>query len=128
MTVLDILVGGSHQIRESLFHFSELMNTKPQKEYRDPNAQQETRQINLTLPAQKTPPKSINNTDHGVQGMQDAPLVRNDAGAVTDRRRIEAELNQEWDDISDVPVFHVQRGKPKAGAQAREQRQRDEPG
>src|SRR5262249_53519769 len=118
----------SHQVSKLVFHFSKLANTKPKKECGDENTQQKAGQIKLTLPAQYAPAKSVDDPDHGVQRIQETPLVRNDAGAVTDRRRIEAELNQEWDDIADVPIFHVQSSKPKAGAQAREQCERDEPG
>ena len=68
----------------------------------------EAGQIKLALPSQNAPAKPIDDADDGVQGIQQAPLLRNDARAIADRRRIEAELNEERNDVAEVPVFDVQ--------------------
>ena len=46
-----------------------------------------------------------------------SPVIGEQAGRVGDRGCEEPELNQEWHDVLDVTVLHVEGGKPEADAE-----------
>jgi len=97
----------SDQIREGLFHLSELPDPKPQEEAGDGEAQRKARPIELALPAKKAPTEAVDNSDHRVERVDQPPLVWNYAGAETNRRYIEPELHDKRNDIAEIPVFDV---------------------
>ena len=50
--------------------------------------------------------------DHRIEGVQKTPLIRNDTRAEPNRRYVQAQLNNEGNDVAEVPVFDVERGNP----------------
>ena len=56
------------------------------KKMRDANTQQKSRQIKRTAcSSQNAPAKPIDDPDHGVEGIQQAPLLGNNARAISYR-------------------------------------------
>src|SRR6266478_130213 len=127
MMVLDIILRvGSHQICKTFFHLPKLANSQPDKESRDTDAQQESGQIKPGLSTQYAPAKPVDHTDHGVQGIKQTPLLWNDVRTIANWRHVQSKLNEERNDVSDVPVLNIQRGEPNARTKTREQRERYE--
>ena len=53
-------------------------------------------------------------------------MLRDDLAAESYRRNIKTELHHEWDDIAEIPVFHIECRYPETGSQAGQQSQDDE--
>ena len=69
------------------------------------------------LAAKDRPAETVDDADHGVEGIEESPFFRNDAARKADRRDIEAKLDDEGNDVAEVAVFDVERGKPEAEAE-----------
>src|SRR3984893_11265185 len=113
--------GISDQIGETFFHFPELADTKPEKKPGDTEAEHKTGPIDLAFAAKDTPAEAVNDPDHRIERIGEPPLVRDNPGAVSDRRDVEPELNDEWDDITEIPVFDVERRDPYPNAEAHDE-------
>src|SRR5205807_8782059 len=68
-----------------------------------------------------TPAEAVNDPDHWIERIGEPPLVRDNPGAVSDRRDVKPELNDEWDDISEISVLNVQSRDPNPDAEARDE-------
>src|SRR5262245_10990178 len=55
--------------------------------------------VKRVLAAQNAPPKSIDDTNHRVEGVEQTILFRDHIGKVADGRDIEPELDGKWDDV-----------------------------
>ena len=112
----------SDQIGEALFHFSELADAEPQEEAGDAEAEPKAGQIELAFAAEQAPAKSVDDADHRIEGIKQAPLLRDDAGAEADRRHIETELHDERNDVAEIAILDVERGDPQADPEAGHER------
>ena len=77
-----------------------------------------SRQVELAFTAEEAPAKSIDHTDHRIEGVDKSPLLGNDTGAEPDRRYIEAKLHDERNDIAEVAIFDVEGRDPHADSKA----------
>src|SRR5262245_27827359 len=132
MTASDIaLQTGSDQIGKTPLHLPEPGDAKPEKEGGDAGADEKAWPVELGLAPQKAPAETVDDGDHRIERIEQAPLRGHDAGAEADRRDIEAELHQERDHEAKIPEFDVERRDPERRTKARqaaeqhEQRQED---
>src|SRR3954469_8090185 len=111
--------GISDQIGEAFFCSAKLADAKPQKENRYEKAQTEARPIEAALTAEQAPTKTINHANHGIERIEKPPFLRHDIGAKANRRDVKAKLHDERNDVTEVPIFYVERGNPDPNAEAR---------
>jgi hypothetical protein len=120
----------SNQVREALFHFAELPDAEPEEEGCDGDADAEGGPVEGGLAAEEAPAETVNDANHRVQRVEETVLLGDDTGTEADRRDVEAELDDEWDDESKVAVFDIQRGKPETrpegGQEGEENKDREE--
>src|SRR5215475_10518471 len=109
----------SDQIGENPFHLPELANAQPQEEACDGQAEPESRPIRLAFAPEQAETKSVDNADHWIDRIEKAPLPWDDAGAESDRRHIEPQLHQKWNDITEIAILDIERGDPCADPKAR---------
>src|SRR5258708_21175139 len=107
----------SNHVCESLLHHSESPRAQPQEHRDHGQAQPESGPINAAFATEDAPSKAIDNPDHGVERIDQAPLLRYHTGAETDRRNIHAELNDEWNHVAEIPVLDIERGHPQRGTE-----------
>src|SRR5262249_20409867 len=100
----------------ALFHLPELANAKPEEEGGDGDAQDEPRPVQSTFAAEETPAKPVNHTDHGVEGVEKTPLLRNNTRAESNRRYVEPHLDHEGNDKAEIAILDVERGNPDSDA------------
>src|SRR5690242_3296482 len=97
----------SDQINQSFFRLAEPAHSEPQKEYRNHNADNKSRRIELRLRAENAPAEAVDHSDHRIQRIKQTPLWRHDAGTEPDRRDIEPQLHQKRDYVPEVAVFDI---------------------
>src|SRR5882672_10649447 len=76
------------------------------------------------------PAETVNHASHGVEAVKPAPALGDQRGWIGDGRGEHPELDEEGDDVADVAIERVERGKPEADAESGEERegqQRGEP-
>src|ERR1700682_757590 len=103
----------SDQVREAIFHLPKAMDAEPNKKRGDTGARRQAGQAEVALPAQDAPAKAIDDSHHRIEGIHQTPRLGDDARAKADRRNVEAELHDERDDISEIPVLDVEGGDPQ---------------
>src|SRR5258708_40240245 len=104
----------------------ESADTPPKEKRGDAQAGDEARPIERTIAAKQAPTKTVNNSDDGIEAVEQAPLLRHDGAGEANGRDIEAELQQEGNDVAEIAIFDVQRGDPEGWANAGQERQQDE--
>src|SRR6266571_3737085 len=68
-----------------------------------------------------SPAETINDAGHGVEAVEPAPARGDQRGRVGDGRGKHPELDEEGDDVADVAIKSVERGKPEADAKSGEE-------
>ena len=116
----------SDQIGEAFFRLAETADAEPQKKSGNGDAQRETRQIELALAAEDAPAEAVDDADHRIEGIEQPPLLRDDARAEADGRDIEPELHDERNDIAEIAVLDVERGDPQSRPDAGDEGEQDE--
>src|SRR6185437_16529437 len=96
----------SDHVRKAALDASEGPDTEPQEERRDAEAEQEARQVDRTLAADDAPAEAVDDADHRIEVVQQAPLFGHDRAGETDGRDIETELQRERDDETKVAIFY----------------------
>src|SRR6516162_2977661 len=104
----------SEEIGKAFFHLPELAAAQPQEKPGDGKAEAEAGQIELAFTAEQAPAKSVDHSDHWIERIKKAPLIRDDAGAETDRRNIESQLHYERNNVAEIPILDVERRDPHA--------------
>ena len=112
----------SDQIGKALFHFPELADAQPQEKAGDAEAEPEAGPIELAFAAEQAPAKPVDDADHRIEGISKTPLIRDDARAEPDRRHIEAQLHDERNDVTEIPILDVERRDPHADTEAGHER------
>lgn len=82
----------------------------------------------MRVPPEDRPPESVDDPDHGVQGIEQTPFFRYDVAGEPHGRNIQAELDDEGDDVPKVPVSDIERGEPQAEAEGRRECQQQKQG
>ena len=70
--------------------------------------------------AGERPAKTVNDAGHGIEAVDPAPTLRNERTGVGDRRSEHPELENERDNVFDVAIERIERGKPEADAKSGE--------
>ncbi len=96
-------------------------DAEPKEEGSNGEAEAEGGPVDGGLAAEEAPAEAVNDADHGVQRVEEAVLLGDDAGTEADRRDVEAELDDEGDDEAEIPIFDVQGGEPEAGPEGGEE-------
>lgn len=115
----------SDQIRERSFGIAEISQARKEKGHASSDGKCKSRQIGAHLSTDKRPAEPVDHADHRVQGVEQAPFFRDDRAAETNRRYVEPELDQEWDDVPKIPVLDIQGRHPQSPTQSRHHRQSD---
>src|SRR5437016_9617187 len=110
------LIFSSDDIGKCPFHFAEVPNAGHAEEGGDESRNQESRKLKWDLAAEEGPAEAVDDADHRVERVEQMPFFGDDRAAETDRRNVKTELHDEWDDVTEVAVFDVQRTEPEAGA------------
>ncbi len=97
----------SNQIRKALFHFAELPDAEPEEEGGNGEAEAEGGPVDGGLAAEEAPAEAVDDADHGVEGVEEAVLLGDDAGAEADWGDVEAELDDEGDDEPEIAVLDI---------------------
>ena len=58
------------------------------------------------------PAKAVDDADHGVERIEQAPFVGTNVTAETHRRNIQPHLHDKRDNIAKIAVFDIERGNP----------------
>lgn len=117
-----VRVGASKEIGKGPLGFAEISHANPEHDHKDRPAGDETRQIELGLAPQKAPTEAVDDPHRRVETVDEPPFLRNGGAGEAHRRGIEAKLQDEGNDVSEVPVFDVQSGEEQRRAQARQHR------
>ena len=72
------------------------------------------------------PTKTVDDTNHRIERVEQAPFFGNNRAAETDRRNVKPELDDEGNNIAKIAVFYVQGRQPDTGAGGSEQRENRE--
>lgn len=103
-----------NKVRKALLHLPKIPDAEPEEECGDRHADAEALGIERGVAAEDAPAEAINDADHGIEGIEQAPFLWDDTAGEADRRNVKAELHDERDDITEIPVFHIERGDPEA--------------
>ena len=76
----------------------------------------------------KRPAEALNDSGHGIEPVQPAPALRNQAAGICHGRGKQPELYQERDHVAHVTVNGIQGGEPQSNAQRGQNRQQQEAG
>src|SRR3981189_3226862 len=95
-------IRSSDQVPKAPLRRGELADAEPKEEDRHCDADPESRQIELALAAQDAPAEPVDDTDHRIERVEQPPILRHDARAESDRRDVEAELDQERNHETEV--------------------------
>src|SRR5262249_1716053 len=77
---------------------------------RDAETHGEPRPKQATLASEQAPAKSIDHSDHRIEGIEETPLIWDDVRAEPDWRDVKAQLHDERNHIAKVAVLDVERG------------------
>src|SRR5215467_3047095 len=91
----DISCNLSDQIGEATLGAAKIGDTEPQEQGHHPETEQEAWKIKRVLPAQDAPAEAVNDDDHWVQAVAEAPALRHNRARIPDRRDVEPELDDE---------------------------------
>ena|SRR5437867_7777386 len=83
----------SDEIGKSSFHFSEPVNTQPEKAGDDADAKRKARPVDAASSGENGPAEAVDDTNQRIQTVKEPPLFWDHAAAETNRRNIETELN-----------------------------------
>ncbi len=103
-------------------------DAEPQEEVGYGEAEAEGGPVDGGLASEEAPAEAIDDADHGIQRVEEAVLLGDDAGTETDWRNIKPELDDEGDDGAEIPVFDIQRGEPEAGPEGGKEGEENEDG
>ncbi len=103
-------------------------DAEPQEKGGDGEAEAEGGPVDGGLATEEAPAEAVDDADHRVEGIEEAVLLRDDAGTETDRGDVETELNNKGDDEAEIPVFDIQGGEPEAGPEGGEEGEENEDG
>ncbi len=73
-------------------------DAEPEEEGGDGQAQAEGGPVDGGLAAEEAPAEAVDDADHGVEGIEEAVLLGDDAGAEANRGDVEPELDDEGHD------------------------------
>lgn len=112
-----------NDVCKNFFGFAEVADSENQKKDGEEERNGETGGINVIVAAKYGPAESVNDADERIEAVKEeggiAEFVPDKAAAVGDGRNVHSELNEEWDDETDVAVFDIERGDdqtwPKGG-------------
>ncbi len=79
-------------IRESLLRPAEIPDTEPEEDDDSCHRESEARQVNSRQAATNGPTEPIDDSNDGIKGIEQAPFVRDNIAAESDRRNKESEL------------------------------------
>jgi hypothetical protein len=105
-----------------------LPDAEPEEEGGDGKAEAESGPVDGGVAAEKAPAKAVDDADHGVEGVEEAVLLGDDARTETNRGDVEPELHDEGNDEAEIAVFDIQGGEPEAGPEGGEEGQGNEEG
>src|SRR5439155_8570999 len=100
----------SNQIRKGSLSTPEIGDSDPKKDRDNSQAHEQTRHIELTLAAEKTPTEAIDNADDGIEAIPESPLLGDHCARKTYRRHVQAHLDDERNNVAKVAVLHIQSG------------------
>src|ERR1041384_5265347 len=79
----------------------------------------------IDLAAQERPAETVDDADHGIARIKEAPVFRNFIAAETHRRHVKTELDDERNYVSKISVLYVERRKPESGTERSSERNCD---
>src|SRR5438552_1038109 len=112
------------QIGEAAFSAPEIGDAEPQEQGHDAEAEEEPGCVEPALAPQHAPSKAVDDADHRVEAVPEAPGFGHDGARKSDRRDVEPELDDERNDVAEIAVFDVERGDQESRTEARQHRQR----
>jgi len=124
----DVGHGCLDQIGEGLFRSPETGDAQVEEDGDDGQTEEKTGEIEGAVPAEEAPAEPVDNSDHGIEAVEEAPLLRDDITAESDGGDVEAELDDKGDDVAEIPVFDVESGDPESRAEAGQEGKEDEKG
>ena len=116
----------SDEVREEALGTAEEPHPAGKGQDGDRRGDQETRQVERARRPLHAPPKSVDHPDHGIEAVEQPPAFGHDGAGKPHGRDVEAELHQKGDDITEVPILHVQGGQPEPRPQGRQGREQKE--
>ncbi len=88
----------------------------------------EKKQARSIAAACNCPAETVDHASHGIEAIKPAPACGHERRRVGDGRGEHPELDNEGDDVADVAIKSVERGKPEADAQSGEEREEKKTG
>src|SRR6266850_7061924 len=116
-----------HTIRHCALH--SIKEEEPaEKDERDGGSGSEKEEAGSVAAAGDGPAETVNDAGHGIEAVEPAPAVGDERGRVGDGRGEHPELDEEGDNVADVAIERVERGKPEADAESGEKRESEKRG
>ena len=115
-----------NKICKGFFRLAEAGYAQPEEEGNDGETEHEAVYVNGAIAAEDAPAETVDHPHHGIEAVKQSPLLRDDIAAESYGRNIKTELHHKGDDISEIPVFHIERRNPETRSQTGQQGQDDE--
>ncbi len=74
----------------------------------------QARPVNVVLATENAPAKAVDDTDDGIEGIEQLKSFGHDVAEESDGRDVKAELDNEGDNKPEIAIFHHQRGNPQS--------------
>ena len=117
-----------YQIGKGFFRFPEAGDAQVKEDGNDDQAEEKAGEVEGAVSAEETPAEAVDNPHHGIEAVEEAPLFRDDVAAEAHGGDVEAELDDEGDDVAEIPIFDVEGGDPESRAEAGQEGKDDEEG
>jgi len=112
-------------IRESLLGLAKIPDAANAQREGNADTDEKARRPDAALTAEQGPAESVDDAYHGVKRVKQPPPGGNHAAAEADGGNVKAELNDEGDNVTEIAVLDIQRGKPEPHAERRSEGQHD---
>ena len=101
------LRAGLDDIGKSFLRFAEVPKSKPEEKSNYDQREDKARNIDLGTTAANGPAEPIDDSNDRIQGIEQAPLVRDDLAAETNRGNEQPELHNKRNYVTEITIFDV---------------------
>lgn len=94
-------------VGKSSFRLPEVPDAGGEEESYDGARKKKAAQRKFARRASQRPAESIDHPDHGVEIVEETKFFRDYAAAETDGRDVETKLDDKWNHVAKVAIFHI---------------------
>jgi hypothetical protein len=116
----------SYDIGKAFLRFAEVPNAEPEENSDNAHGEHKAGNIDVRVTVADSPAEPVNNANHGIQGIDQAPVLRYDLAAETNRRDEESELCNKRNNVTEIAKFDVKSSEEQSRTERGEKRQQRE--